>query len=78
MRAEHRNCVGFRAWVAGHRGKAEGCDVVDQTEQRGAGGARDVLLGDVEQCRDGVEVAIGLRSGGTAAFAGGQPAPLQT
>ena len=40
--------------------------MVDQAEQRRSGGARDVLLGDVEQRRDRVEVAIGLRSGGPA------------
>ena len=41
-------------------------------------GPRHVLLGHVEQRRDGVEVGIGLRADRAAPLTGRQPAPLQT
>ncbi len=78
VRAEDRDRVGRPVVDRGRpRAAPVALDVVDQAAQRRAGGARHVLLGDVEQRGDRVEVAVGLRAGGATALTGRQPAPLQ-
>ena len=77
MRAQHSDGLGCRSRIAGRGGHTQLVDVVDEATHRRTGRARDVLLGNVEQRGDGVEVAVGLRTRGTAPLAGRQPAALQ-
>ena len=70
--------VGLGAILAGARRQAERGDVIEEAAQRCAGGAIHILLGDIEERGDGIEVTVGLCARCAAAFAGRQPAPLQT
>ena len=74
---QHRDRVGAGCASRGAAGRPNAATWSTKAAQGRPGGACDVLLGDVEQRDDGVEVTIGLRAGGAAAFAGREPAPLQ-
>jgi hypothetical protein len=76
VRAEHRDGLGGQ--IRGGRRQLQRTDMLEQSAHRGAGGARHVIVGDVEQRGDGGEVALGGAAVGAAAFGAGQPARLQT
>ena len=77
VRTEHRHRLPRGGGIGGHRWQLQGRDVLQQTRQRGPGGAGHVGLGDVEQCGDRAEVALGQGSVGGPAVGGGHPAALQ-
>ncbi len=78
MRADDCDRLGPVMLVTRCGGQPECPDVIDKPTQRRSRGAAHVLLRHVEQRGDRIEVTVGLCADRAAAFAGGEPAALQT